>query len=90
MLSRDPYTDYYVGIAIMIAVVFIAILWTVIVLYYVNEDADGSLSMEGREAFVLKNVIIKKALKMQDNPEIGLSTQTDTDPPGDIEEGQDK
>jgi len=48
--------------------------------------------MEDREAFVLKNVVVKKALKMQNNPKIAglLSSQTNSDPPGDdIEERQD-
>ena len=41
-----------------------------------DEDTDGSsLSMEYREAFVLKNVVVKKDLEMQDNPEIGPSTE---------------
>ena len=41
-----------------------------------DEDTDGSsLSMEYREAFVLKNVVVKKDLEMQDNPEIGTSTE---------------
>jgi len=76
----------------MIAVVLIVIFWGVIVCHCNNQDdTDGSLSMEDREAFVLKNVVVKKALKMQNNPKIaGLSTQTDSDPPGDdIEERQD-
>ena len=33
------------------------------------------MSMEYREAFVLKNVVVKKALEIQDNPEIGPSTE---------------